>query len=126
MVRLLIENVNHYEVLGLQPDASFQDIKYAYRDFAIQYHPDVCKATNCVSKFREITEAYEVLNDKEKRVIYDNEYTIRSEFYQKNRFSNSPEQIIIYLINNLNAPESYIRNAAVDELVKIGKLPLLM
>jgi curved DNA-binding protein CbpA len=118
----LIENVNHYEVLGLQPDASFKDIKKAYRDLAMQYHPDVCKAPTCVSKFREITEAYEVLNDKEKRTIYDNEYTIRSEFYQKNRFSNSPEQIIIYLINKLNAPESYVRNAAVDELVKIGKI----
>jgi HEAT repeat protein len=122
MVRSLIENINHYEVLGLQPDASFKDIKYAYRDLAIKYHPDVCKAPTCVNKFREITEAYEVLNDKNKRATYDSEYTIRSEFYQKNRSTNSPEQIIIFLINNLNAPESYVRNAAVDELVKIGKL----
>lgn len=118
----MIENVNHYEVLGVKPDASFKDIKKAYRDLAMQYHPDVCKAPNCASKFIEITEAYEVLIDKDKRTIYDSEYTIRSEFYQKNRNSSSPEQIIIYLINKLNAPESYVRNAAVDELVKIGKI----
>lgn len=121
-MKSLIENINHYEVLGVQPDASLKDIKKAYRDLAMQYHPDVCKDPNCENKFREITEAYEVLKDKEKRTIYDNEYTIRSGFYQKNRSYNSPEQIIIFLINKLNAPESYVRNAAVDELVKIGKI----
>ena len=95
----MIENFNHYEVLGLQPNASSKDIKKAYRNLAMQYHPDRCKATNCVSKFREITEAYEVLNDKEKRRLYDVEYTIRrdsgSDFFQGNRSGSSLDEIII-------------------------------
>lgn len=116
----MIENINHYEVLGLQPDASFTDIKKAYRELAIQYHPDVSKDPNCVSKFREITEAYEVLNDKEKRRLYDMGYTTRADSSQRTTFSSRLEEIIIDLIYKLNAPESYVRNAAVDELVNIG------
>ena len=65
-----------------------------------------------------------MLNDKEKRRLYDVEYTIRrdsgSDFFQGNRSGSSLDEIIIDLINKLNAPESYVRNAAVDELVNIG------
>ena len=94
-VNSLIENINHYEVLGLQPDASSKDIKKAYRNLAIQYHPDVCKDPDCVSKFRDITEAYEVLIDKEKRRLYDMGYTISGDSFQGNRSHSSLDETII-------------------------------
>jgi curved DNA-binding protein CbpA len=61
-----------YERIGLQPEASDSEIKKAYRKLSVQYHPDKNKGNaEAEQKFREITEAYEILGDKEKRVIYD-------------------------------------------------------
>ena len=58
--------------MGLQPEASDSEIKKAYRKLSVTYHPDKNKGDKAAEdKFREITEAYEILGDKEKRVIYD-------------------------------------------------------
>jgi DnaJ-class molecular chaperone len=55
----------------LKKDASKKDIKAAYRKLARQYHPDVNKDPGSEEKFKEMSEAYEVLSDDEKRQIYD-------------------------------------------------------
>lgn len=112
-----MENINHYEVLGVDKNASPKEIKSAYRVLAMKYHPDVSNEPDCARKFREVTEAYEILSDPQKRKYYDMNYTTRD--IGGNQGANL-ENIIIDLINHLNAPESYVRNAAVDELVKIG------
>ncbi|WP_308638830.1 molecular chaperone DnaJ [Paenibacillus silvisoli] len=62
---------DYYEVLGVGKDASDDDIKKAYRKMARQYHPDVNKAADAESKFKEVKEAYDVLSDADKRDIYD-------------------------------------------------------
>ena len=62
---------DYYEVLDVQKDASKQDIKKAYRKLAMQYHPDRNKASDAEEKFKEISEAYAVLSDDEKRGQYD-------------------------------------------------------
>ena len=60
-----------YNVLGVARDASAAQIKSAYRKLARQYHPDVNKASDAAEKFREASEAYDVLSDPEKRRRYD-------------------------------------------------------
>src|ERR671926_1136227 len=62
---------DYYEVLGVPRSASKDEIKNAYRKLALQYHPDRNKSTNAEEKFKEISEAYAVLSDDEKRKRYD-------------------------------------------------------
>jgi len=62
---------DYYDVLGIEKDASKQEIKKAYRKLARKYHPDVSKEENAEEKFKEVKEAYEVLNDDQKRAQYD-------------------------------------------------------
>ncbi|MDR0316346.1 MAG: DnaJ domain-containing protein, partial [Treponema sp.] len=63
---------DYYEVLGVQKNASKDDIKKAYRKLAIQYHPDKNPGNKeAEEKFKEATEAYEVLADEQKKAAYD-------------------------------------------------------
>ncbi|MEW6144956.1 MAG: molecular chaperone DnaJ [Thermodesulfobacteriota bacterium] len=65
------EKRDYYEVLGVERGASQQDIKKAYRKLAMQYHPDHNDAPDAEEKFKELSEAYGVLSDSEKRSRYD-------------------------------------------------------
>ncbi len=60
-----------YSVLGVPRDASEADIKKAYRKLAMEHHPDRNKSPGAEERFKEITEAYEVLRDEEQRAAYD-------------------------------------------------------
>lgn len=63
---------DYYEVLGVARDADAETIKKAYRKLALQYHPDRNSDDHdAADRFREATEAYEVLRDPEKRASYD-------------------------------------------------------
>ena len=63
---------DYYEVLGIQKNASKDDVKKAYRKLAIQHHPDKNPGNKTAEeKFKEATEAYEVLSDDPKRQAYD-------------------------------------------------------
>src|SRR5919108_4233699 len=62
---------DYYDVLNVPRNASKEEIKNSYRKLALQYHPDRNKAAGAEEKFKEISEAYAVLSDDEKRKRYD-------------------------------------------------------
>ncbi len=62
---------DYYQILGLTKSASADEIKRAYRKLALQYHPDRNKGKDAEGKFKEVTKAYEVLSDPQKKQTYD-------------------------------------------------------
>src|SRR5690606_33232058 len=63
---------DYYEILGVSRTATAEQIKKAYRRLAMKHHPDRCKDDETASaKFKEVREAYDVLNSPEKRATYD-------------------------------------------------------
>jgi DnaJ-class molecular chaperone len=68
---MTVEFKDYYRILGVDRTADDKTIKSAYRKLARKYHPDVAKGKDSSERFREVTEAYEVLSDPEKRRRYD-------------------------------------------------------
>jgi curved DNA-binding protein CbpA len=79
--------INYYKVLYVSPNATAAEIKKAYRQLALKYHPDKNNGDlSAEVKFKEIAEAYETLSDPEKRRNYDFNHN------QQNRFTNSSQK----------------------------------
>ncbi len=68
----MAEKRDYYEVLGVSRDATTEDLKKAYRKLAVKYHPDKNPGDKSAEeKFKEVSEAYDILNDDQKRAAYD-------------------------------------------------------
>jgi molecular chaperone DnaJ len=82
------EKKDYYEVLGVPKDSSEKDIKGAYRKLAMKYHPDRSEEPDAEEKFKELSEAYAVLSDPEKRQKYDQfgHAGINSQYSQEDLF----------------------------------------
>ena len=65
-------NKDYYKILGVDRNADANAIKKAYRKLAKKYHPDTNQENSVANeKFKEVTEAYEILHNEEKRKLYD-------------------------------------------------------
>jgi len=67
----MVDYKDYYAILGVDRNAGKEDVSRAYRKLARKYHPDLNKAPEAEEKFKEVSEAYEVLKDPEKRQRYD-------------------------------------------------------
>jgi|SRR5690606_7717882 len=72
--------INYYQILSINKNSSQDEIKKAYRQAALFWHPDKNKTSNAHEKFVQISEAYEILSNVEKRQLYDKIY---SEYFDK-------------------------------------------
>lgn len=88
---------DYYKILEIPFGASKDDIKSSYRSLALQFHPDVCKDNDASEKFIEINEAYQVLNDDQKKQDYD---FIYQQYFVKQSYE--PSQDVEQNIRNIN------------------------
>ncbi|CAO3620170.1 unnamed protein product [Mucor fragilis] len=102
--------LDYYQVLQIEKDASDQQIKKAYRKLALKFHPDKNSSADAVEKFKDISEAYEILSDPEKRRVYDNRGSnpMHDDDYDyHNPFAgfafHSPEEIFAEFFNHMSA-----------------------
>lgn len=100
-----------YEVLGLDPSATSDDIKRAYRKLSFEKHPD--KNPNALNEYQSINEAYETLRDPEKRCLYDSQNSFFSSC-EPNQFDEQ--------LNNIF---SELLTGAINKGVKKGKGPAI-
>ncbi|KYQ90546.1 hypothetical protein DLAC_09171 [Tieghemostelium lacteum] len=66
-----INTTRYYTLLGVEPSATSEEIKRAYRDAALKYHPDRNPDPNAAEIFKEISHVYQILMDEDKRKLYD-------------------------------------------------------
>lgn len=67
----MAESKDYYQILGISKSASADEIKKAYRKLALEFHPDRNKSKDADAKFKEVTKAYEVLSNPQKKSTYD-------------------------------------------------------
>jgi|TARA_B110001469_G_C9585247_1_gene290315 DnaJ homolog subfamily B member 4 len=100
---------NYYNILGINNNATQQEIKKQYRKQAVKWHPDKNKSPEAENKFKDIAQAYDVLSDEKKKRIYDlygsdaqppTQHTDNTFVYRSSNFSNNPHDIFSNVFGN--------------------------
>lgn len=105
----------HYETLGLNPDATPEEIKAAYRALAKQHHPDRNNnSPESVTKTQEINAAYEILSDLSKRASYDLHGDTASEVIELQGLVSA--KVLTAFVNGRVAPLSSVRQETMSEI----------
>jgi molecular chaperone DnaJ len=105
---------NYYEILGIEEKATQEEIKKVYRKLAVQHHPDKGGDEN---KFKEISEAYEILGDESKRKNYDAQ--------RNNPYQGSPfEDLFSSMFNGGGPFQQRRQSAAPSKIVKVSISPV--
>ena len=103
--------MDYYRILEIKEDADFSDIKKKYRKLAIKYHPDKNPGDDeAVKKFREITQAYEVLGDEKKRKEYDNKRKFKNG--QENKKNENLKNRNDFSDNNFSFGKEFFKSAS--------------
>lgn len=77
-----MKELTHYEVLGVSENASLEEIRRAYRRLALKFHPDRSRNPTSTERFLQVTEAYRVLSDPDRRAHYDATLRLKREASQ--------------------------------------------
>lgn len=120
--------INHYQILGVSHDASFDEIKKAYRGKVKSFHPD--KKSGNADVFKRIKEAYEILKNPEKRKIYDELLFKKSNYHMNDPKQSAPSKMnpTIATINirrkspKVNSLSSLTFNATLILIGTVGKI----
>lgn len=118
---------DYYQILGILPNASKQEVKQAYRSMSLKWHPDKNPNVDVTTIMQDINEAYKILNDDISRARYDREYQlfIKQPSNQHDSKAESESRSWDYdyevkdedLKNDINEARSYAKDL-VDEFLK--------
>jgi len=98
---------NHYEALGLTPQASSLEIKKAYRQLALRYHPDKNNSLEAPNRFREVAAAWQVLSDEERKARYDGSGGSDEGVDAKDREDVDPEGVFAEAFQGYSVSEAF-------------------
>ena len=127
---------NYYDVLKVNKNSTKEEIKNSYKKLAMKYHPDknINDKDAAEQKFKEISEAYEVLSDKEKKYNYDNgrnitihnhnPFDIYKQFFN-NQFSFNTDINLSHcsMGSSINTTTQIINNKKITRIEKIERTP---
>ncbi|KAM9974926.1 hypothetical protein ACTFIW_008396 [Dictyostelium discoideum] len=119
MKRQSEKDLDLYSILGVNKDSSIEEIKKAYRKLALKYHPDKNPDESAVQKFHNISLAYQVLSDPEKKRKYDLGGGFSVNENDRNEFSEQQNKIIEELLRAVSEWKKKKRYIALTILLSI-------